>query len=292
MSLLSSSDEENDGIAGFQGVDDVIRVNVRPTTAPVQRQKSEVKEPAEEILVTEKIPHKKESQNKGLEPEIQKIEVQEPKETASKPARPATAAASVRFVGNIEKSRRSPAQSARQRGGLKVPPAMMFYKRGSLREMEGSKNRAESTGARTRPRRSASQPVTMSNAEQERIRLKIQQKAECLQMERIKRLAMACMKARGEEIPRWVYSATSTRELLFFEQYLKNLNGYFKRQAWNAQSDPTKPSEVDTMLDYLERCECGLALADANQAKSILLDASRETVTKLKENVRTFVQVR
>ena len=302
LSALSVSDEDDDNSDLDRDlIDEVIRVNVRPSTAPNRRRMSKSykeKQPQpqkDEVLVTEQVPRlsiHSEAHSVRMEPEIQTIELKESNDTISKHSRPATAGASVRFAGNPPTGRksRSPYPSSRRKSSKKPPTAVLFLKRASVPGQNGNRRAASAT---TRNRRNEPKPIVMSNAEQDRIRRKIQDKAECLYTERMKRLVLICMKEKGEEVPRRIQSATSTREIPFYEHYLKNIDSYSRRMAWNSQLNPEKNTgEIETMLAFIDRCERGLALAEPVQAKSILLQATQETTTKLKENVREFVKTR
>ena len=298
LSAFSSTDDDDDEDLDGVAIDEVIRVNVRPSTAPNKRLSSDLfkekKDPRQEVLVTEQVPKVsdiKETHSVGMEPEIQTIEIQDSNDRVAKQSRPATAAASVRFAGNVsnsERRARSSIPSSKRRNSVKPPAAMLFHKRESTTGFGA--NRASS--APPRSRRGAAKPIVMSNMEQERIRRKIQEKAECLYTERLKRLALSCMKEKGELIPRRIPSANSAREMMFYENYLQNTDAFNRKIAWNALLNPKKSNnEIEMMLRFINRCERGMALADSNQAKTLLLQTTRDSAAKLNDNVQDFVQM-
>ena len=304
MSFTSTSDdEEEETDLDRDLIDEVIRVNVRPSTAPNRRRISsfnknkEQQNEQDEVLVTKQVPRLSmlsESQSFKLEPEIQTIELKESNEITVKHSRPATAAPSVRFAGNLpgtDRKNRSSLQLSRRRSSIKQPAAMMFLKRGSIAGVGANGTRRASSAGAIRSRRKEQQPIKLTNAEQDRIRRKIEEKAECLHVERMKRLVVCCMKEKNEIIPLRIKSANTTREISFYEQYLGSTDARIRKTAWNNQLQQEKSSgEIETMLGFIDRCERGLALAEPAQAKSLLLQATHDASAKLQQNVHEFVR--
>lgn len=285
MPYNHSTEEDNDDDAFVD--QEVIRVEIRPCTAPSKRlQKANNKC---DVLVTKQLPNNdghKENLHCGVEPEIQQIEVRKPK-------RPATAAAYVHFAGNVKNSNigaeknKSPMHSTRRRGSIMPPTMMMFHKRASSAEPRG---RPGSIGTKTRNQRNDSKSTLMTNEEQDRIRQKIQEKAECLYRERLKRIVVSLMSAQGETVPRRIRSANSPRELPFYYHYLRNADLNARNNLRNEMQNAKITEEMNTMMSYLKECQEKDMMADTNQAKDRLLEATNVKNTTLRKGVQSFVK--
>ena len=286
MSDYSPLNEDEDDI-NDAAIDKNFSFNVRPSTAPSQRQSNQGEKRG--VLVTEPSYVAGNNEHRlGVEPEIQQIERIE-----RKPKRPATAAASVRFAGNVSEptdKKRSTIQSSHRRGSLKPPAIMMFRKRASTAGVNNNGTHPVSSTERDGNRPYSSKATLMTNIEQDRIRQKIQKKAECLYSERMKRIVITLMNERGEIIPRRIRGATSPRELPYFEKYVQNVDIVARSNYGNFLKSIKRSNEMKTMLSYIDRCEQGLAIADASQAKTVLLQATNDRNNELNEYVQGFVR--
>nr|XP_002130114.1 uncharacterized protein LOC100183165 [Ciona intestinalis]XP_018668922.1 uncharacterized protein LOC100183165 [Ciona intestinalis]XP_018668923.1 uncharacterized protein LOC100183165 [Ciona intestinalis] len=263
---LMSSDEESTDTA----IEEVIRVqvNLRPSTAPGKRKKPRaIKE-------------------SGM---VTTVEEEEGRQ------RPSTAAAFVRFgeaekIGEEEQrgldspEDKSPKSPGRRRQSLKAPNMLLFRRRPS--GVSGGPRSAVSAPTTPRGHRGSIQQTMMSNVQQDRIRIKMLQKARCLQQERIRRELLRIAATKPD-----VKTETVSRDVPLFPQKFKTLPYRTRTKVTVPPRDPQSAAQRDAMLSYVQRCERGYIMGDIYEAKQQLLDATTTRTLNLQAEVESFVKV-
>ncbi|CAK8673956.1 unnamed protein product [Clavelina lepadiformis] len=291
--LLSDDDQDDNDVL----IDEVMGVNVRPSTAPGIRNSEENQTALEtrrsdSVMVThtENTQLYGQMQGTGIEPEVMNVEVKAPNDSkVRKTPRPASVAVAVHFNGNVNERETSPTRGRRRGSMLRAPNALMFRRKSNVGLSPPSNG---TVSAPTSPRRQNSGGVAqemMSNIEQERIRRKMHEKAQCLARERTHRMLLASM-ANDEQRKPSNFRSHSARRARDFSQYARNRYNFAKYtpvQTPRSTSEPDK--QIEVMLNYIDRCDRGLIIPDNDEAKKVLLQATRERLIKLKGTVAEFV---
>jgi len=267
-----------------QAIDEVIQVqvNVRPSTAPGSKRQTS----GNRSLL----------KGTGMVTEVNGAESESDEDVEAR--RPATATGTVRFLDSAAvaaaglcetEARSAHGRSQRRRSSAMRSPQMMMFRRRSLATPASSPLNSARRSAPPSPRgRNArtgqGEQCLMSNAEQERIRLKMSEKKLCLERERAKR----AMIDNATPKTRRTVSARTWRHFPAFEAWkVRNQTQTFAVEHVKRRRTT---NHMELMIDYVGRCERGEIMGDGAEAHRALLSSTVKHLRSLHGDVEQFVR--